>query len=164
MTTPVTWLMILSFVHAACSGTPSPTPTPSYSTAPPAAGPSKLADRALVTSSVPAISTTSTPLAPSVEYAPRGRRDPFTPVRVAEEAAPRRSILTSARLTGIVRSSHGAWALVETAEGTGFILRAGESFGEGRLLDIGEDFALFDVEPSSASMPTRVVLRLERTS
>ncbi|MGH7332950.1 MAG: hypothetical protein ACREKS_09445 [Candidatus Rokuibacteriota bacterium] len=70
-------------------------------------------------------------------------------------------MLTSARLTGIVRGPGGALALVETLDGTGFILHAGEDFGEGRLLDIGEDFALFDVGSPSASMPTLVVLRLE---
>jgi hypothetical protein len=100
---------------------------------------------------------------PPLDYAPRGRRDPFTPVRAAAVPTRDRSILASAKLTGIVRGSDGALALVETIDGTGFILRAGEGFGEGRLLEIGEDFALFDVG-SSASSQRRIVLRLEPAS
>jgi hypothetical protein len=67
-------------------------------------------------------------------------------------------------LTGIVQGPGGALALVETLDGTGHILRPGEGFGEGRLLEIGVDFALFDVSPTSELMPTRIVLRLEPTS
>ncbi len=103
-------------------------------------------------------------LAAPPDYTPRGRRDPFTPIRAAEEPTRDGSILASAKLTGIVRGSEGTLALVETIDGTGFILRAGEGFGEGRLLDIGEDFALFDVRSRAASTPRRIVLRLEPRS
>ncbi len=157
-------LIVLSIAHAACSGTPSPTPTPSYSAATIATRPSAIADPA---SSAPGPPTSTSPeshLPLPPDYTPRGRRDPFTPIRAAEEPTRDRSILTSAKLTGIVRGSEGALALVETIDGTGFILRAGEGFGEGRLLDIGEDFALFDVRSPAASTPRRIVLRLEPRS
>lgn len=155
MSTPATWLIVLAVMHTACSGTPSPVGPPTR--------PSKHAGQASAASSVPETSAI-TPLGPPVDYAARGRRDPFTPVRNAGEPGPDRSILRSARLTGIVRGAGGALALVEAIDGTGFILRAGESFGDGRLLAIGEDFALFAVgSGSAAAMPTRVVLRLEPT-
>jgi hypothetical protein len=156
-------LIVLSIVHAACSGTPSPVATPSHSAASIATRPSTIADP----SSTPA-PLTFAPLEPrmptALDYAPRGRRDPFTPVKGAGAPTAGRSILTSAKLTGIVRGSDGALALVETIDGTGIILRAGEGFGEGRLLDIGEDFALFDVGSPSTSTQRRIVLRLEPTS
>jgi Tfp pilus assembly protein PilP len=152
-------LVPLSIMHAACRATPSPVTTPPYPSVPSAARPSTLGAVQASALAPP----TSTPLEAPVDYAPRGRRDPFAPLSAGRRAEPRRSILASARLTGIVRGARGSLALVETPDGTGIILRAGERLGEGRLLDIGEDFALFDLEVP-ASTPTHVVLRLEPTS
>jgi hypothetical protein len=156
-------LIVLSIVHAACSGTPSPVATPSHSAASIATRPSTIVGLSS-TPGPPTLASLEPRMPTALDYAPRGRRDPFTPVRAAAVPTGGRSILTSAKLTGIVRGSHGALALVETIDGTGFILRAGEGFGEGRLLDIGEDFALFDIGSPSASTQRRIVLRLEPTS
>ena len=155
-------LIVLSIAHAACSGTPSP--TPSYPAATIATRPSAIADPASSATGPPTSTSPESHVPFPPDYTPRGRRDPFTPIRAAQEPTRDRSILTSAKLTGIVRGSEGALALVETIDGTGFILRAGEGFGEGRLLDIGEDFALFDVRSPAASTPRRIVLRLEPRS
>jgi hypothetical protein len=157
-------LIVLSIAHSACSGTPSPAATPSYPAASIATRPSAIADPSSSTPGTPTSTSLEQHMPPPLDYAPRGRRDPFTPVRAVAVPTRDRSILASAKLTGIVRGSDGALALVETIDGTGFILRAGEGFGEGRLLEIGEDFALFDVGSPSASSQRRIVLRLEPVS
>jgi hypothetical protein len=169
MTTPlpIALLAAVSIMHTACTGAPTPAGPPSYSMAQTA--PAKPADPAAASTSSPRAPTPSASPSlepfrlPALQYAPRGRRDPFAPIRTGGEAATRRAVLMSARLTGIVRGPGGALALVETLDGTGHILRPGEGFGEGRLLEIGVDFVLFDVSPASELMPTRIVLRLEST-
>ncbi len=51
-------------------------------------------------------------------------------------------------------------ALVETSDGIGYILKVGDTLGNGRLVEIGSDAAIFSVAPRSGSTPKRVVLRL----
>ena len=157
-------LMILTTMLRACTGTPGTAPTPS---AFPVVHKQPATEREVTTAqaseTVPsAVAMPSVP--PAVDEWPRDRRDPFVPVRSSPEG-PAESVLASARLTGIVRSAQGgALALVETPEGAGLILRAGERFGGGRLVDVGQDFALFDLESPSATSPRRLVLRLEPAS
>ena len=50
-------------------------------------------------------------------------------------AAPQ--LIASATLTGIVLGPDGPLALVETPDGLGYILRAGDGIGEARLIRIG---------------------------
>jgi hypothetical protein len=83
------------------------------------------------------------PSGPEVAYEPKGRRDP------------------SAKLTGIVRRANGAaLALVETADGLGYILKAGDTLGDGRLVEIGPNNVVFRVPERPGSLTNRVVLSL----
>jgi Tfp pilus assembly protein PilP len=94
----------------------------------------------------------------NLEYDPRGRRDPFENLEVREGASG--PTVASARLTGIVRSAQGPLALVETADGLGYILKPGDTLGEGRLVEIGSDSVVFRVPGQPGSTTDRVVLKL----
>jgi Tfp pilus assembly protein PilP len=97
-----------------------------------------------------------TPPAPS--YEAKGRRDPFVSLEVREGASG--FTVAAAKLTGIVRSQRGALALVEAQDGIGYILKPGDTLGDGRLLEIGSDSVVFQVKPKSGATANRVVLRL----
>ena len=70
------------------------------------------------------------------------------------------SSLGAAKLTGIVRSASATLALVETTEGLGYILRPGDTLGDGRLLEIGSDSVVFQMTPKPGAPSNRVVLKL----
>jgi hypothetical protein len=114
----------------------------------------------------PPTSTALEPPAPfAPEYVPRGRRDPFEPVHslgaeATEPGARRRSIIASARLTGIVRGPAGFLALVETPDGIGYVLRPGDGIEGGRLIQINRDSVLFDITSKSGPVGEHIVLRL----
>lgn len=92
------------------------------------------------------------------KYEANGRRDPFEvyQVRGGSEGLS----VASTRLTGIVRNSGSALALVEAPDGIGYILRPGDTLGDGRLMDIGLDNVVFAVEAKPGAPITRVVLKL----
>jgi hypothetical protein len=92
------------------------------------------------------------------KYESRGRRDPFETLDVKEGAVS--STISTARLTGIVRSAKTTLALVETLEGIGYILKPGDTLGDGRLLEIGSDSVVFQVTPKSGASTNRVILKL----
>jgi Tfp pilus assembly protein PilP len=102
------------------------------------------------------------PLAASEDNIPKyeahGRRDPFEiyQVRGGSEGL----TVASTRLTGIVRNSGSALALVEAPDGIGYILRPGDTLGDGRLMDIGLDNVVFAVVAKPGAPTTRVVLKL----
>ncbi len=100
------------------------------------------------------------PAKPAVPaYETHGRRDPFESLEVREGAEG--TLVTSAKLTGIVRRGRvPEMALVETSDGIGYILKVGDTLGNGRLVEIGSDVAIFSVAQRSGSTPKRVVLRL----
>jgi len=115
----------------------------------------------------PAASTqpTAAPETPPAEvvvavpkYDPRGRRDPFETLEVREGSGG--LTVAATRLTGIVRSNRVALALVEAPDGIGYILKPGDTLGDGRLLEIGSDSVVFVVAPKSGAPSNRVVLRL----
>lgn len=91
-------------------------------------------------------------------YEASGRRDPFEvyQVRGGSEGLS----VSSTRLTGIVRNSGTALALVEAPDGIGYILRPGDTLGDGRLMDIGLDNVVFAVVAKPGAPTTRVVLKL----
>ncbi|MEK7385012.1 MAG: hypothetical protein AABZ83_01105, partial [candidate division NC10 bacterium] len=136
----------------ACGGSPPPplaqAPKPPVAAAPPVATAAK-------PPLVPAVPEAAGPEIPKYEI--KGRRDPFETLEVKEGAG---SIMTSARLTGIVRSARATLALVETPEGLGYILKPGDTLGDGRLLEIGSDSVVFQVPPKPGSPTNRVVLKL----
>ena len=51
-------------------------------------------------------------------------------------------------------------ALVEAPDGIGYILKPGDTLGDGRLLEIGSDSVVFVVAPKTGAPSNRVVLRL----
>ena len=142
----------LATALAACGGSPPPPPAqapkPPVAAAPPVATAAK-------PPLVPAVPEAAGPEIPKYEI--KGRRDPFETLEVKEGAG---SIMTSARLTGIVRSARATLALVETPEGLGYILKPGDTLGDGRLLEIGSDSVVFQVPPKPGSPTNRVVLKL----
>jgi Tfp pilus assembly protein PilP len=92
------------------------------------------------------------------DYEAKARRDPFEVYEVREGSGG--LSVSSTRLTGIVRNSRSALALVEAPDGIGYILRPGDTLGDGKVLDIGLDNVVFAVAAKPGVPATRVVLRL----
>lgn len=139
----------LATALAACGG--SPPPPPAQAPKPPVAA----ARAGAPAAAAPAVPEPAGPEIPKYEI--KGRRDPFETLEIKEGAG---STLSSARLTGIVRSVRATLALVETPEGLGYILRPGDTLGDGRLLEIGSDSVVFQVSPKPGSPSNRVMLKL----
>jgi Tfp pilus assembly protein PilP len=68
--------------------------------------------------------------------------------------------VASAKLTGIVRSARGPLALVETADGLGYILKPGDTLGDGRLVEIGQGRVVFSITQRAGASSDHVVLNL----
>ena len=139
----------LATLLGAC-GSSQPTPPPPK----PAAAPAK-----------PAAAPVAAQPAPPPEekvavpkYDPRGRRDPFETLEVREGTGG--LTVASTKLTGIVRSNRSALALVEAPDGIGYILKPGDTLGDGRLLEIGSDSVVFTVTSKAGAPINRVVLKL----
>jgi hypothetical protein len=91
-------------------------------------------------------------------YERRGRRDPFEPVQALQTGMTSPTI-AAAQLKGILRGRTPR-VLVETSDGLGYILAVGDTLGEGRLIEIGSDSAVFTVPARLGSTTDRIVLRL----
>jgi Tfp pilus assembly protein PilP len=94
----------------------------------------------------------------AAKYEDKGRKDPFVEVSISSSTGGL-SVVTT-KLTGIVRSSRSTLALLETQEGIGYILKPGDTLGDGRLMEIGADNVVFAVMPKAGLAAQRVVLRL----
>lgn len=106
-----------------------------------------------------ATATAATALAPSApKYEAGGRRDPFESLE--SRLGSDRSSVTTAKLTGVIRSGGIALALVETSDGIGYILKTGDTLADGRLLEIGPSAAVFRIAPQPGTTINRVVLKL----
>lgn len=139
-------LVLLSGLSA-CTGSPPPAaPPPKPVAAPQPPQPPAIAQ---------AVPQVPTPVAPS--YSPKGRRDPFETLDVREGAGG--VTVSSARLTGIVRGARSTLALIETSDGVGYILKPGDTLGDGRLIEIGPNTAVFATTAKGGST-SRVVLTL----
>jgi hypothetical protein len=92
------------------------------------------------------------------QYEAKGRRDPFEVFEQREGSGG--LLVSSTRLTGIVRNSRSALAVVEAPDGIGYIVRPGDTLGDGTLTDIGLDTVVFAVTAKPGAPATRVVLRL----
>jgi Tfp pilus assembly protein PilP len=68
--------------------------------------------------------------------------------------------VATTKLTGIVRGANTTLALVEAQDGIGYILKPGDTLGDGRLVEIGIDTVVFTVASRSGAQSNRVVLRL----
>lgn len=158
-------LVAIAIGVGGCSGSPTPPGAPSAGAAPlatpVAAGPATASPQPAVAGPAPAGALTPAPEIPRPpipDYDTRGRRDPFEVLETREGAGG--ITVGSARLTGIVRSEEGPIALVETAEGLGYILRPGDVLGDGRLVEIRTDSVVFTVPTKRGAMSNRVVLKL----
>ena len=153
------FLAALTGALAACGGSPEPAPPamPKPPVAAPAPGPAPAEPAtALKPPAEPGIPDVTGPDIPKYEI--KGRRDPFETLDVKDGVVA--SSLGAAKLTGIVRSSSATLALVETPEGLGYILRPGDTLGDGRLLEIGSDSVVFQMTPKPGAPSNRVVLKL----
>ena len=68
--------------------------------------------------------------------------------------------LSTAKLVGIVQGRHGALALVEGPDGVGYILKSGDTLGNGRVTGITGTTVTFLVAEQPGQGPTTVTLRL----
>ena len=144
----------------ASAAPPSPASGPS---APAAAAPAAaaLAPAALAPAAAgpaPLVTLPTVPTSDAPGYDPKGRRDPFVSLELSGGAKGLQ--VSTTKLTGIVRSARATLALVETPDGIGYILRAGDTLGDGRLLEIGADNVVFTVSATPGSISNRVVLKL----
>lgn len=93
-----------------------------------------------------------------IPYEAKGRRDPFSPLVLASGG--KGLTIGSAKLVGVIQGRTSPLALVETAEGIGYILKAGDTLGDGRVTEIGVDFVSFAVTPKPGDAGGSVTLRL----
>ena len=98
------------------------------------------------------------PALPPMAYEARNRRDPFSPVTLTAET--RGVNVTAAKLVGIVQGPRGALALVEGADGVGYVLKSGDALGNGRVTGITGTTVTFAVSAQPGQGPTTVTLRL----
>ncbi len=142
----------LALALAACGGPPPSTPLP----AAPRPAPAQ------VVASAPELPRRAETALPPATYDDKGRRDPFQ--QLETPGGPKGLTVSSTRLTGIVWGQRAVLALVEGSDGIGYILRAGDTLGDGRLIEIGTESAVFTVVPRPGAPPTRVTLRLSADS
>ncbi len=166
----VTFLGVLTTLSA-CGGSPpaqpgaAPLPAAAAPRAPETPPAQVAAARALASqtqASTAAVTAVADVLAPlKARYEPKGRRDPFESLETEKKKGEVTGGLsvTVTRLTGIVRGGT-TMALVEAPDGVGYILKPGDVLGDGRLLEIGRDTAVFVVQPKPGSTANRVVLKL----
>ncbi|MBI1964426.1 MAG: hypothetical protein HYS37_13745 [Candidatus Rokubacteria bacterium] len=146
----------LALLLAACGGSPTPPPAapPKPPTAAAPAAPAKPAAPGPGAAGA-AAPATAQPEVPT--YEAKGRRDPFETLEVREGAGG--LTVASTKLTGIVRG-RTTLALIEAPDGIGYILKPGDTLGDGRLLEIGSDSVVFAVTPKPGVPTNRVVLKL----
>ena len=152
----------LATTLGACGGSPPPPPPPKPVAAPSQAPPTPGAPTpGAPTPGAPTVAAEAVPPDPSAavpKYQSGGRRDPFETLEVREGSGG--LTVAATRLTGIIRSNRSALALVEAPDGIGYILKPGDTLGDGRLLEIGSDSVVFAVAAKAGAPSNRVVLKL----
>jgi Tfp pilus assembly protein PilP len=146
---------------AACGGSPPPPPAATAAkpvAAVPAPTPVTPPPATTAAQPTPLVPTPAVPQASGSAYEPKGRRDPFVVLDIT--GGPKGLEVVTTKLTGIVRSARTTLALVETQDGIGYILKPGDTLGDGRVLEIGADNVIFAVPPKPGSPTNRVVLKL----
>jgi hypothetical protein len=174
----VAGLTCLSGMLAACGGSPPPPPaatskpvatataaTPPAATAPAATPPvaavpsaPKPSAPSPTSQAAPLVATPAVPQGDGTSYEAKGRRDPFMALDLT--GGPKGLEVATTKLTGIVRGANTTLALVEAQDGIGYILKPGDTLGDGRLVEIGIDTVVFTVASRSGAQSNRVVLRL----
>jgi hypothetical protein len=163
-------LVGIAAIVAACGGSPPSPPVPgglAPATAAPAPPPAPVAavPQAQPTAAEAVKSASEVLAPPAPRYAARGRRDPFQNLELIAKEKERDGTrvgftVASTKLTGVIQGQRSLLALVETAEGHGYILKPGDTLGDGRVVEIGRDRLVFSVPQRPGSPLTRVVLRL----
>jgi pyruvate/2-oxoglutarate dehydrogenase complex dihydrolipoamide acyltransferase (E2) component len=152
----------LCMTLVACGGSPPPPPAAANpATKPVAAAPAPAPTPAPVTPAsqpAPLVPAPAVPQGGATAYDSKDRRDPFQPLDIT--SGPKGLEVATTKLTGIVRSARTTLALVEAQDGIGYILKPGDTLGDGRLLEIGPDTAVFAVSAKAGSQSNRVVLKL----
>jgi hypothetical protein len=138
---------------AATAAPATPAPVTAAPAAPAAAKPSTPAKGA-----APLVTSPNIPQGDGTTYEAKGRRDPFVPLDVT--GGPKGLEVATTKLTGIVRGAKTTLALVEAQDGIGYILKPGDTLGDGRLVEIGADSVVFAVSAKPGSQSNRVVLKL----
>jgi hypothetical protein len=139
-------------------GSPPPAPPQPPAPRPAAAVPAPAPPAKPAAAPAALVPTPAVPAPAGPVYNDKGRRDPF--VSLESSGGPKGLQVSSTKLTGIVRSARTTLALVETTDGIGYILKPGDTLGDGRLLEIGADSVVFAVTAKPGSPSNRVVLKL----
>ena len=145
----------------ACSGSPPPppaAPVPKPVAAVPAPAASTPSAPAPSGKPAPLVVAPIVPQGDGTAYEAKGRRDPFVALDIS--GGPKGLEVATTKLTGIVRSARTTLALVEAQDGIGYILKPGDTLGDGRLVEIGADNVVFAVAAKPGSQTNRVVLKL----
>jgi len=106
----------------------------------------------------PLVAAPVVPQAGGGSYESKDRRDPFLPLDLT--GGPKGLEVATTKLTGIVRSARTTLALVEAQDGIGYILKPGDTLGDGRLVEIGADTVVFAISAKPGTQSNRVVLKL----
>ena len=169
---PTIRFVVVGALAASVSGCGAPPPAPAPSAAPatapaaPASAPKPAAAPAQAkipgTGAEAAAQAAAQVLAPPAPiYNAKVRRDPFDnlEVQLKEKEKEGGFSVATTKLTGIV---HGQTrlALIETVDGVGYILKTGDTLGDGRLVEIARDSAVFAVAPKPGSASNRVILKI----
>jgi type IV pilus assembly protein PilP len=152
------WSVGLATALTACGSSPPPPTAPAPTPKPVAAATARPPQPA--PPSVPPVPEVPAP--PKPTYDAKGRRDPFENLDLVRKETGSGFTVGSAKLTGIIRG-RTILALVETPEGMGYIMKPGDTLGDGRLVEIGPDSAVFTVVPKPGSNTNRVILRITPT-
>jgi hypothetical protein len=97
------------------------------------------------------------PPLPPLTYDSKGRRDPFVAISLARDK-PGLSV-ASLKLAGVIRG-RTLLALVEAPDGLGYILKPGDTLGDGRVTEITPSIVTFAVAAKAGQSPTTATLRL----
>jgi Tfp pilus assembly protein PilP len=149
---PIAGAMLLG----GCGGGEPPAPPAKPPT--PVAAPAATAPGATRAAAVRPLDPGAGPALPPLAYDAKNRRDPFSPVALTAEA--KGINVTAAKLVGIIQGRQNTLALVEAADGVGYILKSGDALGNGRVTGITRTTVTFAVSPQPGQGPTTVTLRL----
>jgi len=155
------WLLAVlatSMSTSGCGASPSAPVTAAKLAVAEAQGPAATpAPKAPMPAVAPRIPEAGPPL-PPLSYESKGRRDPFVPIAPAMEKSGTIDVSAS-KLVGIIDGGQRL-ALVEAPGGLGYILKPGETLGNGRVTDIASGSVTFAVAGHAGQRETSVTLRL----
>lgn len=149
------WLA-LTLLASACGGGAPPSPPPAAGAPAPVAAATATAAAKPGPVALPKEPQPGPPL-PPLSYDAKGRRDPFVPIVLAKDK-PGLSIATL-KLAGVIRG-RTLLALVEATDGLGYILKPGDTLGDGRVTEITQNAVTFAVAARAGQAATTATLRL----